>query len=251
MAKRVLDLRFTDDERLHMMDQVGLVFSGGGTFSGSKMSDDGLRETQQQQQQKIIRVFTDGSCIGNGKQNAVAGIGVYFPNQEMPNVGLPYWGQRLRVCPDTGTCTPIDESSKAALVVTNQRAELEAIYVAIELASQAPGYVPKRVHIHLYTDSEYAINSLTKWVYDWERNNWQTAARKQVKNRDLIEPLFAMLGRHRVVFFHSPAHTNGQDERSKGNAMADALAQRGSAAAGPPPPNNGGSGRLVKRRRRK
>ena len=29
----------------------------------------------------IIPVYTDGSCLNNGKQNAVSGIGVYFPTQ--------------------------------------------------------------------------------------------------------------------------------------------------------------------------
>lgn len=27
----------------------------------------------------IIPVFTDGSCLNNGKSNAVSSIGVYFP----------------------------------------------------------------------------------------------------------------------------------------------------------------------------
>lgn len=29
----------------------------------------------------IIPVYTDGSCLNNGKPNAISGIGVYFPTQ--------------------------------------------------------------------------------------------------------------------------------------------------------------------------
>ena len=37
---------------------------------------------------KLI-VFTDGSCINNGKSSCKAGYGVYFPNKEFKDVSLP------------------------------------------------------------------------------------------------------------------------------------------------------------------
>jgi len=33
-----------------------------------------------------IIVFTDGSCKGNGKKIAKAGIGIFFPNKELDNI---------------------------------------------------------------------------------------------------------------------------------------------------------------------
>ena len=29
----------------------------------------------------IIPIYTDGSCLNNGKPNAISGIGVYFPTR--------------------------------------------------------------------------------------------------------------------------------------------------------------------------
>ena len=37
-----------------------------------------------------IRVFTDGACRNNGKQNAIAGIGVYFGENDIRNVSRKF-----------------------------------------------------------------------------------------------------------------------------------------------------------------
>ena len=80
----------------------------------------------------MIRIFTDGSCVGNGNKNAKAGVGVHFPDKQLPDVGFPYTGQRLSVCPRT--CTLLSQQPDATQsggrgghgksMITNQRAEL-------------------------------------------------------------------------------------------------------------------------------
>lgn len=162
----------------------------------------------------IFRVFTDGSCFNNGKKNSTGGIGIHFPDQQLEDISAPYYGKG-----------PYEIPGK----VTNQRAELMAIYQALLLMND---YVdglsvpngPPPVHLHVYTDSEYCINSLTNWCYAWRDNNWRTAKGKPAKNRDIIEPLLALMKRRRVLFFHAEAHTERDDERSRGNARADFLA---------------------------
>lgn len=189
------------------------------------------RESDESEQQEddgapVIRVFTDGSCVGNGKRNAVAGIGVHFPDGQAHDIGLPYNGRHITACTQTGALLG-ESPDYGSCSVTNQRAELEAIHVAIETTIETDSYHDSdiRPQIHLYSDSEYAINALSDWVYKWQQNDWKTSNKRPVKNRDQIEPIFALMGEHRVVFFHSPAHTNKLDERSKGNAVADQLAQ--------------------------
>lgn len=183
----------------------------------------------------VIRVFTDGSCKGNGKANAIGGIGVHFPDKELPDVSAPYLGHiyldlnytfplEHEADGSVGTNDPVYHGDKGE--VTNQRAELCAIYTAVRYVYTIPDYVPKQSEVQIYTDSEYCINSLTNWVFNWEQNNWRTSAGKSVKNRDLLEPLFAQLQQNRIAFYHSKAHTNGQDDRSKGNAVADQLATK-------------------------
>lgn len=195
----MLDLSYTDEERARQVIQ--LVHEG-----------EAMRPARGPD---IVRVFTDGSCINNGKRNAAAGIGVHWPDHQHEDISLRYRGASL-----LGAGGP-------AGTVTNQRSELEAIHVALQMAITTPGYVPQQWQIHVYSDSSYSIKALTEWVYKWEQNDWKTHARRPVKNRDLIQPIFALMGQHRVVFFHCTAHTDRLDERSRCNAIADRLAVQG------------------------
>lgn len=172
---------------------------------------------------QIITVFTDGSVIGNGKASAKGGIGVHFPNKEIPDISACYRGRNLHIDETSGQ---LRGEGRGSGVVTNQRAELEAIRVAIATIDQLSWYKRRQVHIHLFTDSEYSIQALTNWVYKWVDNDWKTVNGKPVKNVDLIAPIFEMLSVHRVKFFHCAAHTQKTDPRSLGNAKADALATK-------------------------
>lgn len=41
----------------------------------------------------------------------------------------------------------------------------------------------------VYTDSSYVVNGITKWVYGWQKNGWQTKAKESVLNKDLWQRL--------------------------------------------------------------
>jgi ribonuclease HI len=177
--------------------------------------------TKPEFENEVIRVFTDGSCLNNGKKNSVGGIGIHFPDGQMPDVSLPY-SEQLIAKPR--------ESNSPKKKVTNQQAELAAIYHALKIVNnylsnnRNKAEKIRRTEIHIYTDSTYAINSLTNWCYTWKNNHWKTANGKPVKNRHLIESLLELMKKTRVKFFHAEAHTNRDDDRSRGNARADFLA---------------------------
>ena len=65
---------------------------------------------------------------------------------------------------------------------SNNRMELTAPIMALEALTRP-------VTVHLYTDSTYVRNGITKWVLGWERNGWKTAAKQPVKNVDLWKRL--------------------------------------------------------------
>jgi len=98
---------------------------------------------------------------------------------------------------------------------SNNRMELTAPIMALEALTRS-------VVVHLYTDSTYVRNGITKWILGWERNGWQTAAKQPVKNVDLWQRLQAACARHRVEWFWVKGHAGITD-----NELADELATRG------------------------
>lgn len=148
-----------------------------------------------------MRVFTDGACTNNGRPGAKAGFAVWFPDHQ--------WSYSKRV--------PDGESQ------TNQRAELSAIHLAVQILEER-GIFDEDIVI--YTDSDYSINCLTKWVPGWVARGWKTSQGGDVLHQDLIKDITAKLAKfksHR--FHHVRAHTGGGDDLSKNNDIVDRAAR--------------------------
>ena len=100
-----------------------------------------------------IKVYTDGACRGNP---GPGGWGVYIQlNDEEKDL---YGGN-----PET----------------TNNQMEMQAALEALKYLKD------KNEVIELYTDSNYLRQGITEWIHKWKLNNWRTAAKKPVANRDL------------------------------------------------------------------
>lgn len=149
-----------------------------------------------------MRVFTDGACAGNGKKTAKAGYAVWFPENKDLSAS-----DRI----------PADEPQ------TNQRAELTAIWRAARILDEK-GFHDQDVVI--YTDSDYCINCLTKWIPGWVSRGWKTSEGKAVLHQDLIKDVSERLSKfksHRFV--HVKAHTGGEDDLSRNNDVVDRMAR--------------------------
>jgi len=141
----------------------------------------------------IIIIHTDGACSGN------------------PGPGG--WGAIL----EFGDV--VQELCGGERNTTNNRMELTAAIEALRAA-------PRSSVVELHTDSTYVRDGITKWIHNWKRNGWRTAARKPVKNAELWQQLEAEVGRHEVHWKWVKGHA-GHD----GNERADALANQGLAEA--------------------
>jgi ribonuclease HI/viroplasmin and RNaseH domain-containing protein len=78
---------------------------------------------------------------------------------------------------------------------TNNQCELLAIYTAlvdIYIENMSRNYKPHTNTvkiISIVTDSEYSINSLTKWKDSWIKNKWRNSKNEPVKNRNILEAI--------------------------------------------------------------
>lgn len=155
-------------------------------------------DVQSESELEVIEVYTDGS-LRKEKGGNVCGVGIYYPGGQVKNVASPF------------TLEPI----------THNRAELYAIYRAIRR-------IDKYCHFNkiiIYSDSEYAVNSLTTWIGKWKKNNWKDSKKNPVKNQDIIMNIDTLLQKYKgkIEINWVKAHSG-----IKGNEVADRLANLGS-----------------------
>ena len=104
----------------------------------------------------MIEVYTDGSCLGNPGKGGWA----FLVNNE----GV------------------VSSRSGYSIEATNNQMELTAAIKAIE-------FLVNHKEMSIYTDSNYLKNGITLWVTNWKKNNWKTASKNPVKNKELWERL--------------------------------------------------------------
>ena len=100
----------------------------------------------------MIKIYTDGSCIGNPGQGGWAAIIL-----------------------NEGEKTEIKGSKKDT---TNNQMELLAPIEALKK-------IPKGSKVQIFTDSKYVKSGITEWIHNWKRNGWKTTNKKEVSNKEL------------------------------------------------------------------
>jgi len=66
------------------------------------------------------------------------------------------------------------------------------------------------------------LKGISEWMENWKKRNWQTAARKPVKNADLWIRLDQAVNRHDINWVWVKGHSGNE-----GNEIADQLANQG------------------------
>ena len=149
--------------------------------------------------------FTDGSAKGNQTKHATGGFGVYFPENPELNISTKLKGK-----------------------VTNNIAELSAVYYGI---TKLITNVNVKKQIVIVSDSQYLINSISKWAKGWEKNNWKKSDGKPVQNLELVQNIYYLVNNLNIKFLHQRSHKTAPKDKDSdsyffwdGNDKADKLA---------------------------
>lgn len=140
-----------------------------------------------------VEIYTDGACQGN------------------PGPGG--WGALLRYKDTEKEIAGFSPST------TNNRMELQAAIEGLKSLKR-----PMKVDI--YTDSQYLRDGITKWMFQWKKNNWRLSNNKPVKNQDLWEALDELVKTQNVAWHWVRGHS-GHPENERADALARQAIQDG------------------------
>lgn len=125
-----------------------------------------------------ITIYTDGACSGNPGKGGWGALLIAGENKK--------------------------EISGGEKETTNNRMELTAPIEALKL-------VKRPCKIKLYSDSAYLVNAFTNgWIYNWQKNGWKTADKKDVKNRDLWEEIYKFTKIHDIEWIKVKGHSDNE-----------------------------------------
>ena len=127
--------------------------------------------------EKVI-IYTDGACSGN------------------PGPGG--WGAIL-MYKDTKK-----EISGGKKDTTNNIMELTAAQEGLKILKYP-------CEVDLYSDSAYVVNGFKQgWIYNWIKNDWKTADKKPVKNKEIWQELYNLTKIHKVKFIKVKGHADNE-----------------------------------------
>jgi ribonuclease HI len=121
-----------------------------------------------------LKIYTDGACKGNPGRG---GWGAY----------LVFGEHTKEICGGNP-------------MTTNNQMELQAVSEALNCLNQS-------TELTIVTDSQYVKNGIEKWMTNWKKNGWKTAAKKPVKNKEYWLDLDEALQRHTVSWESNKGHS--------------------------------------------
>lgn len=140
----------------------------------------------------MLKIWTDGSCLGNPGPGGWAFVATDGKN--------------------------IAERSGGECDTTNNRMELTAVIRAISAAR-------RHNEIEIHTDSQYVKNGMQTWIKNWRKNNWRTADRKPVKNKELWIMLDELASQVKIHWVWVRGH-NGNEMNERCDELARTAAEK-------------------------
>lgn len=134
-----------------------------------------------------VTIYTDGACSGNPGKGGWGAILIFGDVEK--------------------------QISGASGNTTNNQMELTGPIEALKL-------LKRPCKVKLFSDSAYLVNAFEKgWIYNWQKNGWKTADKKDVKNRELWQKIYDFTLIHKIEWIKVKGHAD-----NKYNNLCDKLA---------------------------
>ena len=138
-----------------------------------------------------IRIYTDGSCIGNPGPGGWGAVIRY--------------GKEKKELSGSVSCTTISEMELVAAV-------------------KALGAVPTQARVKLYSDSQYLIRGMRGLLDRWEKQGWRNRKQEMLKDRDVWMQLSRLAKIHEVRWSWVRGHS-GHPMQVQADKLAYAAAR--------------------------
>ena len=125
----------------------------------------------------MIKIYTDGSCLGNP--------------------GSGGWAAIILI---NGKKITIKGSKKNT---TNNQMELLAPIKALKK-------IPFGEKVEIFTDSKYLKLGITEWILKWKNNGWKTSNKSKVKNLELWKELHKLVENYQIKWSWVKAHSGNK-----------------------------------------
>ena len=113
---------------------------------------------------------------------------------------------------------------------SNNRGELTALLELLKATA------PTNEELHVLADSQYVINSVTKWMSGWKKRGWRKSDKSPVLNADLMQAIDEAITGRKVSFEWVRGHSGhplNEAADDKARAAATAYQRHSSVESGP------------------
>ena len=125
-----------------------------------------------------LKIYTDGACSGNPGPGGWAALLLYGKAKK--------------------------EISGFEANTTNNRMELLAAIRGMQA-------IVRPCPVEIYSDSAYLVNAINNnWLENWQKNNWRTASKDEVKNRDLWEQIIVLNQTYKPKYIKVKGHSDNE-----------------------------------------
>lgn len=139
-----------------------------------------------------VKIYTDGSCLGNPGPGGWAALMRYNSTEKMFSGGQ--------------------------LDTTNNQMELQAVISGLTALT-------KSCEVELYTDSKYVIDGFTQWMDGWKAKGWKRAKNKPLLNKELWQELDVKANKHKIAWHWVKGHS-GHVENERVDQLARLEAEK-------------------------